>query len=97
MYNRQLVTGASNTCVGFSKLTHFKLTSKASEIKAAGAGAIDMETHISSKNKIEIGKWKNKKINIILFDLTHVNHALELPLIHISEPTRLRRISYDGV
>ncbi|MFT5736798.1 MAG: putative aspartyl protease [Maribacter sp.] len=72
-----LDTGASNTCVGFDKLTRFKLTSEASEIKAAGAGAIDMDTHISSKNKIEIGKWKNKKIKIILFDLTHVNQALE--------------------
>jgi predicted aspartyl protease len=38
-----LDTGASNTCVGFDKLDHFKLTSEASEIKAAGAGAIDME------------------------------------------------------
>ncbi|MFT6934390.1 MAG: hypothetical protein ACJAUQ_000776 [Maribacter sp.] len=72
-----LDTGASNTCVGFDKLDHFKLTSEASEIKAAGAGAIDMETHISPKNKIEIGKWKNKKLKIVLFDLTHVNKALE--------------------
>lgn len=72
-----LDTGASNTCVGFDKLDYFKLTSKASEIKAAGAGATDMETHVSSKNKIEIGKWKNKKLKIVLFDLTHVNQALE--------------------
>lgn len=72
-----LDTGASNTCVGFDKLDHFKLTSEASEIKAAGAGATDMETHISSKNKIEIGQWKNKKLKIVLFDLTHVNQALE--------------------
>lgn len=72
-----LDTGASNTCVGFDKLDYFELTSKASEIKAAGAGAIDMETHISSKNKIQIGKWINKKLKIVLFDLTHVNQALE--------------------
>jgi hypothetical protein len=72
-----LDTGASNTCVGFDKLDYFKLTSETSEIKAAGAGAIDMETHISSKNKIEIGKWKNKKLKIVLFDLTHVNQALK--------------------
>lgn len=72
-----LDTGASNTCIGFDKLDHFKLTSKASDIKAAGAGATDMETHVSSKNKIEIGKWKNKKLKIVLFDLTHVNQALE--------------------
>ncbi len=72
-----LDTGASNTCIGFDKATHFKLTSKVSDVKAAGAGATDMETHISSKNKIEIGKWKNKKLKIVLFDLTHVNQALE--------------------
>lgn len=72
-----LDTGASNTCVGFDKLDYFKLTSKVSDIKAAGAGATDMETHISAKNKIEIGKWKNKKLKIVLFDLTHVNQALE--------------------
>ncbi|MFT6993479.1 MAG: putative aspartyl protease [Maribacter sp.] len=72
-----LDTGASNTCVGFDKQDHFKLTSEASEIKAAGAGATDMETHISTKNKVEIGKWKNKKLKIVLFDLTHVNQALE--------------------
>ncbi|SRR6056297_606355 len=72
-----LDTGASNTCVGFDKLEYFKLTSKVSDIKAAGAGATDMETHISSKNKIEIGKWKSKKLKIVLFDLTHVNQALE--------------------
>ncbi|MFD0796415.1 TIGR02281 family clan AA aspartic protease [Maribacter chungangensis] len=72
-----LDTGASNTCIGFDKLEHFNLTSKVSDIKAAGAGATDMETHISSKNKIEIGKWKQKKLKIVLFDLTNVNQALE--------------------
>jgi hypothetical protein len=72
-----LDTGASNTCVGFDRLEYFKLTSKVSDIKAAGAGATGMETHISSKNKIEIGKWKSKKLKIVLFDLTHVNQALE--------------------
>lgn len=72
-----LDTGASNTCVGFDKLDYFKLTSKVSDIKAAGAGATDMETHISAKNNIEIGKWKSKKLKIVLFDLTHVNQALE--------------------
>ncbi|MRI02542.1 acid protease [Kriegella sp. EG-1] len=71
-----LDTGASNTCVGIDKIEHFKLTSKDSKIKAAGAGAIDMETQISTKNKLSIGDWKMKKIKIVLFDLVHVNEAL---------------------
>ncbi|WP_425235795.1 retropepsin-like aspartic protease family protein [Ulvibacterium sp.] len=71
-----LDTGASNTCVGFDKIEFFKLTSKESKIKAAGAGATNMETLISTKNKIEIGDWKKKKLKIVLFDLVHVNEAL---------------------
>ncbi|MBM1105927.1 clan AA aspartic protease [Aurantibacter crassamenti] len=73
-----LDTGASNTCVGTDKLEFFKLTSKDSEIKAAGAGATDMETQISTKNKFNIGKWKKKKTKIVLFDLVHVNEALTM-------------------
>ena len=71
-----LDTGASNTCVGIDKADMFKLVSEVSEIKAAGAGARDMETHISNKNKIAIGDWKYKKQKIVLFDLIHVNEAL---------------------
>jgi predicted aspartyl protease len=71
-----LDTGASNTCVGFDKIEFFKLTSKESKVKAAGAGATNMETLISTKNKIEIGDWKKKKLKIVLFDLVHVNEAL---------------------
>nr|WP_218625359.1 retropepsin-like aspartic protease [Cellulophaga sp. E16_2] len=71
-----LDTGASNTCVGFDKIESFNLTSKESSIKAAGAGATNMETLISTKNTIEIGKWTSKKLKIVLFDLTHVNEAL---------------------
>ncbi len=71
-----LDTGASNTCVSFDKIELFKLTSEESEIKAAGAGATNMETLISTKNRIKIGKWKKKKLKIVLFDLVHVNEAL---------------------
>ena len=71
-----LDTGASNTCIGFDKQDYFNLVSKSSDIKAAGAGATDMETHVSKKNTIKIGDWKNRKLNIVLFDLTHVNQAL---------------------
>ncbi|WP_298473777.1 retropepsin-like aspartic protease [uncultured Maribacter sp.] len=71
-----LDTGASNTCVGFDKMEFFNLTSKASKIKAAGAGATNMETLISTKNKIEILDWQMHKLKLVLFDLQHVNEAL---------------------
>tara|TARA_R110000796_G_scaffold37722_4_gene95415 strand:- start:331845 stop:332291 length:447 start_codon:yes stop_codon:yes gene_type:complete len=71
-----LDTGASNTCIGFDKIDFFKLTSKESKIKAAGAGATNMDTLISTKNTIEIGSWEFKKLKIVLFDLIHVNEAL---------------------
>ena len=71
-----LDTGASNTCVGFDKIDFFKLTSKKSKIKAAGAGATDMDTLISTKNVLDLGSWKKKKLKIVLFDLIHVNSAL---------------------
>ncbi len=71
-----LDTGASNSCVGVDKIDHFKLVSKASEVKAAGAGATDMATQLSTKNTLQIGNWKKKKVKIILFDLKHINEAL---------------------
>lgn len=71
-----LDTGASNTCVGLDKIEFFNLSTKESKIKAAGAGATDMETQISTKNHIEIGSWKKKKSKLVLFDLIHVNTAL---------------------
>ncbi len=71
-----LDTGASNTCVGTDKADLFKLVAEQSEVKAAGAGARDMETLISDRNRIEIGGWKRKKQKIVLFDLVHVNQAL---------------------
>ncbi|MCX7548433.1 retropepsin-like aspartic protease [Xanthomarina sp. F1114] len=78
-----LDTGASSSCVGFDAVETFKLKAKDSEIKAAGAGAVDMLTQISKKNKIKIGKWKKDKIALILFNLSHVNTAL---LTHNAQP-----------
>ena len=78
-----LDTGASNTCIGMERITHFDLISKASEIKAAGAGATNMDTLISPKNKIELRSWSFDKLSIVLFDLTHVNEAL---IAHKAEP-----------
>ena len=71
-----LDTGASNTCIGFENIERFKLTSEASEIKAAGAGATNMDTLIATKNRIQIGTWQQKRCKIVLFDLVHVNEAL---------------------
>lgn len=71
-----LDTGASSSCVGFEAIEVFKLKAKDSEVKAAGAGATNMLTQISKKNKLKIGKWKKDKVALILFNLTHVNTAL---------------------
>lgn len=71
-----LDTGASSSCVGFEAIEVFKLKAKDSDVKAAGAGAMDMITQLSKKNKVKIGKWKKDRIPLILFNLTHVNKAL---------------------
>ncbi|MEW2920241.1 retropepsin-like aspartic protease [Muricauda sp. ANG21] len=71
-----LDTGASNTCIGMDKIDVFQMLSETSDIKAAGAGATEMETLVSTKNKIQIGDWKRSRQKIVLFDLSHVNEAL---------------------
>ncbi|CAM1339124.1 retropepsin-like aspartic protease [Tenacibaculum aestuarii] len=72
-----LDTGASNSCVGLELIERFKLISEESEVKAAGAGATDMETQKSENNSLKIGKWKTEACDLVLFDLTHVNTALK--------------------
>ncbi|MRT15641.1 acid protease [Vitellibacter sp. q18] len=71
-----LDTGASTSCVGFLEGSHFGLISEESLIKAAGAGAINMKTMISRKNEFTIKNWSLKNMDLVLFDLTHVNQAL---------------------
>lgn len=78
-----LDTGASSSCVGFEAIETFKLKAKASEVKAAGAGATDMLTQVSKKNTLKIGKWKKEKVALVLFNLTHVNTAL---VTHSAQP-----------
>jgi hypothetical protein len=73
-----LDTGASSSCIGFEDVALFNLNAKASNIKAAGAGAIDMITQTAANNTIKIGRWKSPKITLVLFDLTHVNTALTM-------------------
>jgi len=78
-----LDTGASSSCVGFDAIETFKLNAEDSKIKAAGAGDSNMETQISNKNVVKIGKWQDPKIVLVLFNLTHVNTAL---INHNSRP-----------
>ena len=49
-----LDTGASNSCVEITLAEKFKLDVEDSETKAAGAGAIGMDTKISSEKQIRI-------------------------------------------
>ncbi|MAB57964.1 MAG: acid protease [Aequorivita sp.] len=72
-----LDTGASTSCVGFSDSAHFLLVSEESIIKAAGAGAINMETMLSRGNNFSIEKWSIRNMDFVLFDLSHVNEALQ--------------------
>ena len=71
-----LDTGASNSCVDIDLANKFKLQVEDSETKAAGAGAIGMETKLANQNILEIKDWKYNNCTIVLLDLTHVNTAL---------------------
>jgi len=71
-----LDTGASTSCIGFESAEKFELESETSDIKAAGAGAINMSTKISKTNTFFIKKWQKHAIDFVLFDLSHVNQAL---------------------
>lgn len=71
-----LDTGASNSCIDIVLANHFKLTVEDSETKAAGAGAIGMDTKISANNLLKLKSWVFNNAHIVLLDLTHVNTAL---------------------
>ncbi len=72
-----LDTGASSTCVDFSRLNLFNLFAQKSDVKAAGAGATNMLTHVSEDNTLKIGEWTKNHANVVIFDLSHVNQALQ--------------------
>ncbi len=78
-----LDTGASNSCVGFEAIERFNLKVEDSEIKAVGAGASNMMTKVSATNELKIGKWRKKRVALILFNLVHVNNGL---INHNSNP-----------
>ncbi len=71
-----LDTGASNSCVGLNEIERFNLITEASEHKAAGAGTTEIETQISSENKLKIGGFRIKKVSLVILDLEHINNAL---------------------
>lgn len=71
-----LDTGASNSCVDFEFEEYFRLKTKKTKIKVAGAGGVGMPSKISEYNILKIGRWEGYQISVVLFDLTHVNEAL---------------------
>ena len=68
--------GASKSCVGIDDAENFELTTEESEHKASGAGPSEIDTLMSRKNLLEIGKFKLKGTQLILIDLKHINNAL---------------------
>ena len=70
-----LDTGASNSCICTSLENNFNIISKETIEKASSATSEIINTKISKNNTIQIGNWKNT-INLITFDMSHINHAL---------------------
>lgn len=72
-----LDTGASNTCVGTDKVTRFQLDTQHSKNKTAGVGSTNMDTLLAKNASIALGKWKIRRLNLVVFDMMHVNEALQ--------------------
>lgn len=70
-------SGASHTCIALEKEAHFLVASTHAEKQAASASSTDMETRQSEHNHLKIGAWEHSKQELILFDMTSVNTALE--------------------
>lgn len=71
-----LDTGASSSCICLDYATTFHLSTEETEIKAAGAGATEMETKVAKKNSMKLGAITLKRIDFVLFHMIHVNNAL---------------------
>nr|WP_297309512.1 retropepsin-like aspartic protease [uncultured Flavobacterium sp.] len=71
-----LDTGASSTCIDLTTVERFKVVAEDSNATASGAGAVGMETKTSIHNLIKLGSWKTTEIQLVIFDLSHVNKAL---------------------
>jgi hypothetical protein len=70
-----LDTGASNSCICTTLECNFNIISKETTEKASSATSEISNTKISKNNTIQIGKWENK-INLVIFDMSHINYAL---------------------
>ncbi|PWA08065.1 retropepsin-like aspartic protease [Flavobacterium laiguense] len=72
-----LDTGASNSCVGFESIEYFILEAQKSKTKASGAGATGILTETATNNSLQLGRWKDLDFDLVIFDLSHVNEALD--------------------
>ena len=70
-----LDTGASNSCICTSLENKFKTISMENKEKASSATSQMTHTKISKSNMIQIDKWEDK-INLITFDMSHINNVL---------------------
>ena len=70
-----LDTGASNSCICTSLENNFNVISKETIKKASSATSEIINAKISKNNTIQIGKWENK-INLISFNMNHINQLL---------------------
>ncbi len=71
-----LDSGASSSCICLDYINYFSLTAEETEIKASGAGAVDMETKVAKGNHLHIHSIEMKNCDFVLFNMTHVNQAL---------------------
>jgi len=62
--------------VGFDTIDNLSLDAESTDQKASGAGATNLETKLAKNNLIQIGKYKQSKVNLVLIDLSHINEAL---------------------
>lgn len=72
-----LDSGASSSCIGVDARDKFRLESHESDVTATGAGATGMKASLSSGATLSISDRGYRKVVFVLFDLSHVNNALD--------------------
>ncbi|PQB05204.1 hypothetical protein BST85_10155 [Aureitalea marina] len=72
-----LDTGASASCIGFERIDRFGLIATNTDMKATGAGASMLETHLAHDVRLELTNTLATTNDMVLFDLSHVNGALK--------------------
>lgn len=76
--NFLLDTGASSSCVSFESVELFQLKAGKSDAMASGAGSNELLTQLAKDNVLQIGSWKSSELHLIIFDMSHINTALQL-------------------